>query len=136
MTNVQPDRVIGHDVNGDIELTDAGSNRRSMLKTVALGAAGVTAGAMVFSNVNGTPLASGNITNTGNRGPSGGNYGHLQVVRGAPVLTFTTQPSPSATGGVDFATQPVVHVEDRFGTDRPNDSVTLSITRPGLAIPP
>ena len=94
----------------------------------------VTFNGLQVRPINGTPLASGNITNTGNRGPSGGNYGHLQVVRGAPVLTFTTQPSPSATGGVDFATQPTVHVEDRFGNDRPNDSVTLSIT-PGTGSP-
>ena len=83
---------------------------------------------------NGTPLASGNITNTGNRGPGGGNYGHLAEVKGAPVLTFTTQPSPSATGGVDFAHQPVVHDQDQFGNDRANDPVLLSIV-PGTGSP-
>ena len=48
MTNVHPDRVIDHDIDGDIELTDAGPNRRTWLKNVALGAAGATAGAMAF----------------------------------------------------------------------------------------
>ena len=48
MTNVHPDRVLDRDVDGDVEDTDAGPNRRTWLKTVALGAAGATAGAMAF----------------------------------------------------------------------------------------
>ena len=44
MTNVHVDRVI----DGDSDSTDAGPNRRTWLKTVALGAAGATAGAMAF----------------------------------------------------------------------------------------
>ena len=64
MTNVHPDRVIDHDVNGDIEITDAGPTRRTWLKNVALGAAGATAGAMAFgknaSAADGGPLLLGN----------------------------------------------------------------------------
>ena len=44
MTNVHVDRVI----DADSETTDAGPNRRTWLKTVALGAAGATAGAMAL----------------------------------------------------------------------------------------
>lgn len=58
----------------------------------------------------GTPLASGNITNTGSAGPGGAtNYGTLTEVPGTAVLTFSTQPSAANTAAVAFATQPTVH---------------------------
>ncbi|MDQ1385514.1 MAG: trimeric autotransporter adhesin [Actinomycetota bacterium] len=54
---------------------------------------------------------------------------------GAAKLAFTTQPSAVATGGTNFAAQPVVTVQDASGntvlTD--NTGVTLSITTPAGA---
>jgi hypothetical protein len=48
MTNVHPDRVIDDVIDDDIDEADAGPNRRTWLKNVALGAAGATAGALAF----------------------------------------------------------------------------------------
>ncbi len=42
----------------------------------------------------------------------------------ASQLAVSTQPSPTATAGVAFATQPVVYVEDQFGNLETNDNAT------------
>ncbi len=51
---------------------------------------------------------------------------------GAARLAFTTQPSATATGGTDFAQQPVVTVQDAGGNTIAGDtsSITLTITTP------
>jgi hypothetical protein len=42
----------------------------------------------------------------------------------ASQLVITTQPSPTATAGVAFSTQPVVYVEDQYGNLETGDSST------------
>lgn len=90
-----------------------------------------------FSNIQvrpsaGTPLASGNITNTGtNAGaPSGAtNYGTLTEIVGTKnKLTITTQPSSPNTINTDFSTKPIVTLEDQFGNTVTTDSAS-AITR-------
>ncbi len=48
----------------------------------------------------------------------------------ANTLSFTTQPSSSTVAGADFATQPVVTVQDQFGNTVTSStaSITLSLT--------
>ncbi len=55
---------------------------------------------------------------------------------GTARLVFSTQPSTTATGGVDFATQPAVSVRDLGGNLIAGDvsGVTLSITTPTGAV--
>lgn len=89
---------------------------------------------VTFSNIQvrpivGTPLASGNITNSGSNASvpsgSGNNYGTLTEVSGTKnKLVFTTQPSASATVDVDFATKPVIAVQDQYGNLKTNDNTT------------
>ena len=44
---------------------------------------------------------------------------------GVPVsLAISTQPSPTATAGVAFSTQPVVYVEDQYGNLETGDNTT------------
>ena len=54
---------------------------------------------------------------------------------GAARLAFTTQPSATATGGTDFAQQPVVTVQDAGGNTIAGDgsAVTLTLTTPSGA---
>jgi hypothetical protein len=77
----------------------------------------------------GTPLASGNLTNSGtNSGFLSGttSYGTLTEVVGAKSkLVFTTQPSSTAVINTDFATKPVVKVEDQFGNVVTSDTSSL-----------
>ena len=42
----------------------------------------------------------------------------------ASQLAVTTEPSPTATAGVAFATKPVVHVEDQYGNLETGDNAT------------
>ncbi|MDD4412511.1 MAG: Ig-like domain-containing protein [Patescibacteria group bacterium] len=76
-----------------------------------------------FSNVRvrptaGTPLASGNLLNSGsNTGfPQGtNNYGTLTEVVGAKnKLMFTTSPAASSTINTDFSIKPTIKVQDQF----------------------
>ena len=48
----------------------------------------------------------------------------------ANTLSFTTQPSTTTVAGADFATQPVVTVQDQFGNTvtSSTESITLSLT--------
>lgn len=79
----------------------------------------------------GTPLASGNITKTGTSTISGitnsvTNLGTLTEVAGVKnKLVFTTQPSPTATINSDFATKPVVKVQDQFGNIVTSDNTSV-----------
>jgi hypothetical protein len=99
------------------------------ITTAPSGACSISFSGLQVRPTAGTPLASGNILNTGSAGPAGAtNYGTLTEVPGDPVLTFATQPSPNNTAATPFATQPVVHSEDQFGNDRPGDPVSLAIT--------
>ena len=92
---------------------------------------------VTFSNIQvqptaGTPLASGNITDTGTASISGmtssTNLGTLTEVVGAKnKLVITTQPSATATAGANFATDPVVALEDQYGnTVTTDNSSTIS----------
>src|SRR5439155_16205236 len=68
----------------------------------------------------GTPLATGNLTRSGTASvvglPTTVNLGALREVPGAVnKLIILTQPSSTATAGVDFAQQPVIRLEDQFG---------------------
>ena len=113
MTNVHPDRVIDHDVNDDIEITDAGPSRRTWLKTVALGAAGATAGALAFgkdaSAADDGPLTLGNsaaaVTANTSSTPTTLVYGGPEITEGPSVLGVsdaipaTDAPFPANVGG-------------------------------------
>ncbi len=84
---------------------------------------------LTFSGIQVRPT-SGIVPNAGALAFSGavsGAAGTLTMVAGAPILTFTQQPSASAAGGVAFAQQPKVKSADRFGNERVNDLVTLAI---------
>ena len=91
-----------------------------------------------FSNIQvrptaGTPLASGNITKSGTAtiaGVTGStNFGTLTEVAGtATKLGITTQPSGTASTNTDFATKPVVAVQDQYGNTKTTDN-TSTITR-------
>jgi hypothetical protein len=116
----------------DIALT--GVVMTTTTATVTINGASTAKCTLTFHNLaarptSGTLPATGNITNTGNRGPGGAtNYGTLTEVAGAPAdVSFTTQPSGSATGGTPFAQQPKVHVEDQFGN--PVNNATVSLTK-------
>ena len=56
----------------------------------------------------------------------GGSYGALASVLGAPILTFTQQPSSTGTGGAPLLQQPKVKSADRFGNEVLNP-VTLAV---------
>ena len=87
-----------------------------------------------FSNIQvrptaGTPLATGNITNTGSNAqvPSGAgnNYGTLTEVAGAKnKLIYTAQPPTTATTSVNFTADPVIHLEDQYGNTETSDSAS------------
>ena len=67
---------------------------------------------------------------------AGADSGPVTITVGAPThVSITTQPSATATGGTDFATQPVVTVRDAGGnTVTGNTSnVTLALTTPAGA---
>jgi hypothetical protein len=77
----------------------------------------------------GSPIVSGNITNTGSTGPLGStNYGTLTMIVGDPAkLAFTQQPSTSAASTA-FATQPRVAIEDAAGNAVTSASATVTLT--------
>ena len=60
-------------------------------------------------------------------GAVSGAAGTLTMTIGAPVLTFTQQPSGSAVGGAVLALQPKVKSADQFNNERIGDAVTLSV---------
>src|SRR5205823_12523519 len=73
--------------------------------------------------ISGTPLASGNLTESGTASVVGlstnSNLGTLrEVAGGATNLVIRTQPSATATAGVPFGQQPVIEIRDRFGNLR------------------
>lgn len=92
---------------------------------------------VVFSGIQvhpsaGTPLVSGNITDTGTATITGltssTNLGTLTEVVGAKnKLIITTQPSTTAAAGTDFTIKPVVKMEDQFGNVETGDN-TSTIT--------
>ena len=93
---------------------------------------------VVYSNIQvrptvGTPLATGNIVKTGTANVSGitasvTNLGTLTEVPGAKnKLTFITQPSAAALVGTDFATKPLIAVQDQYSNTITTDN-TSTIT--------
>src|SRR5439155_21893695 len=91
-------------------------------------AAGATPNTLTWQDVRvrptaGTPLASGNITNSGSASlsgvPAGATFGFLQETAGAAsklvVLTF---PPSTATAGAAFSPQPGIQIQDQFGNAR------------------
>ncbi len=85
---------------------------------------------LTFSGIQVRPT-TGVTPNTGALALSGaitGAAGTLTMVPGAPILTFTQQPSTPAVAGVAFApNQPQVTSKDRFANPRDNDDVALAI---------
>ena len=58
----------------------------------------------------------------------------FNVTVGTPSqLVFTTEPSPAATGGTAFTTEPAVTVEDAGGNTVTTDSSTVTLTANGGA---
>jgi hypothetical protein len=96
----------------------------------------ITSGAnrcrLTFSGIQVRPT-DGHMPNVGTLTFSGafsGAAGTLTMIPGAPILTFTTQPSSTATAGIAFPQQPIVTSLDRFTNPRAGDSIALTI-RPG-----
>lgn len=93
---------------------------------------------VVFSGIqvrpsSGTPLASGNITDSGTATvvglTSSTNLGTLTETFGAKnKLGITQQPATSATINTDFSTKPIVAIQDQFGNTVTNDS-TSTVSR-------
>jgi hypothetical protein len=84
---------------------------------------------LTFSGIQVRPT-TGVMPNVGSLAFSGafsGAAGTLTMVVGAPILTFTQQPSASATGGAVLAVQPRVESSDQFDNPRPGDVITLAI---------
>src|SRR5205823_8581546 len=78
----------------------------------------------------GTPLASGNMVETGTSTVAAvngtTNFGTLTEVFGTTTkLTIQTQPSATATAGVAFAQQPVIRIADQFGNVITSDNATV-----------
>ena len=96
-----------------------------------------TASSLSITNVRVQPTSgtiglgvTGPIAVTG--GLVSGNAGTLTEVAGAThSLTFTPQPSTSATGGTAFSQQPAVTDLDQFNNPRIGATVTLSISTAG-----
>lgn len=107
--------------------------------TSATCVASITWTGIAVMPASGTPLASGNITNSGTsaiNGVSQGatNFGSLSEVPGAAAqLIFSVQPSPTSTVSVDFPTKPAIAVEDQFGNIRTSDSATTITLTPKLS---
>jgi hypothetical protein len=104
--------------------------------TITVGAADKTdtltiSGIQVQSTDGGTLPNSGNITRTGGTAGVAGlavgtSVGSLsQVVGSARRLGIQTQPGTPATAGVNFSPQPVVRIEDQFGSLRSGDNSTV-----------
>ncbi len=124
----------GPDAVGTI--TSVTSTQITFTVTTAAGAG--TEDSLTWQNVEvqpsaGTPLASGNIYESGSaslvgvtQGPGGTNFGTLTEVPGAASqLVIHTQPSATATAGMVFATQPVIYEEDQFGNVETADNSTV-----------
>ncbi len=105
---------------------------------------GTTRCHVVFSNIQvrptaGTPLATGNMTKSGTATVSGitsgtTNLGTLTEVAGAKhQLVYTTQPPAAATTSVNFATNPVIHLEDQYGNTETSDSASTIGLAPVLS---
>lgn len=78
----------------------------------------------------GTPLRSGNITNTGNTGPGGStNYGTLNTVVGDPSKVTWTQQPASSVANLAFPTQPQVTVQDAVGNTVDDDTTVITIEK-------
>ncbi|MFA6608679.1 MAG: dockerin type I domain-containing protein [Candidatus Paceibacterota bacterium] len=80
--------------------------------------------------INGTPLASGNITKSGTSVISGitglTNFGTLTEVAGAKThVSFTIQPSTSVLINTDIAVKPVIAIKDQFENTVTSDNSTL-----------
>jgi hypothetical protein len=78
----------------------------------------------------GTPLASGNLSIAGTASlvtvSPNSKLGVLREVPGAAnQFAIQAQPSATATAGVPFGQQPVLHILDKFGNFRSNDSSTV-----------
>ena len=91
---------------------------------------------VTFSNIQvrptaGTPLASGSITKSGTETgiPGASSLGALSEVVGAKSqVAITQQPDPNPTRNIDFATKPVVAIEDQFGNVETGDSASTIAT--------
>ncbi len=93
--------------------------------------ASTASGIVVFSGIRvlpttGASLASGDLQVGGTAGVSDATAGLLTEVPGAPVLSYQTAPSTTATGGVALVQQPIVLSQDQFGHVRSGDSILLS----------
>lgn len=82
----------------------------------------------------GTPLRSGNITNTGNTGPGGStNYGTLTMIVGDPSRVVWTQQPASSAPNVTLPTQPQVTIQDAVGNTIDDDTTDVTIEKAGAA---
>ncbi len=92
-----------------------------------------TAGVAVFSGCTINTAGTGDILTATDGGdilsaPSSA----FNVTVGTPSqLAFTTEPSPAATGGTAFTTEPAVTVEDAGGNTVTTDSSTVTLTANG-----
>lgn len=108
-----------------------GSGTLSGTLTASTNASGVA----TFSNLSINKVGTGYTLTATSTGLTGATSNPFNITPGAATkLSFTTSPSNS-TGGVAFATQPVVTVQDANGNTVTGDSsqVTLAITTPNGA---
>ncbi len=130
-----------NNINGVASGTSVAITSRAttqIIFTVTGSTQGSVKNSLIWQNVRvrpsaGTPLASGNITESGTLSVTGvtgsTNLGTLTEVVGAKSqLVITTQPSSSATTATDFSTKPVVAVRDQFGNTVTSDN-SSTITR-------
>lgn len=121
-------------------VTPTANSITNNVKTASKGASGC-ASRLTYTNIKvrpsgGTPLASGNLTQSSSststingvvKGST--NFGTLTEVVGAKnKLTITTQPPSTTLLNSNFSTLPVVAVQDQFGNTVGTDSIS-TITR-------
>jgi hypothetical protein len=113
----------GDPVSGGVVTFAAPSSGASATLSALTATIGPDGKASVTATANGTP---GNyvVTASASGATSPANF-HLTNTPAAPEkLVINTQPSPTATAGSPFSTQPVVYVEDQFGHLVTTDNTT------------
>ncbi len=133
----QPTVTI-EDAGGNTVTTD--TNSISLARTAGTGTLSgctstTTGGVAAFSGCAINTAGTGDILTASDTGDtlSGPSAAFDVTVGAASQVVFTTEPSPTATGGTAFTTQPTVTVEDAGGNTVTADSSTVTLTANGGA---
>ena len=134
---IQP-TVTLEDAGGNTVTTDTSSI--SLARTEGTGTLSgctstTTGGVAAFSGCTINTAGTGDILTASDIGDAlSAPSAAFDVTVGAPSqLVFTTEPSPTATGGTAITTQPAVTVEDAGGNTVTTDSSTVTLTANGGA---